>query len=241
MQIRLLGPIRAFIGGAEDALGGTKQRTMLAALVLANGRPVSDDRLRRLLWDEEPPSTVEAQIHTYASRLRKRLGRQVPLTRLSSAYRIDLAEAWCDHAEFLRLAGAGRDALDRGEPARAAAILRRALDVWSGQALADATECLVRYEQQVWEERRLAALDCRIEAELALGLHHRLVAELTELVAGHPYRESYRAQLMVALSRSARQGDAVTLFFEGRKMLMTELGADPSPVLVRAYQEVLSG
>lgn len=241
VQIRVLGPIRVLVDGVEDALGGTKQRTMLAALVLANGKPVSDGRLSRLLWDEDPPSTVEAQIHTYASRLRKRLGREVPLTRLSSAYRIEVSRVWCDHTEFLALAGAGHEALENGAPERAAKLLRPALDMWSGEPLSDATEHLMRLERQVWEERRLAALDARIEADLALGQHHLLIPELTELVAGQPYRETYRAQLMIALKRSARQADAMALFFEGRRMLMDELGVDPSPALVRAYEEVLAG
>ncbi|MGV9271664.1 AfsR/SARP family transcriptional regulator [Kitasatospora sp. NPDC003701] len=241
VRIRILGPIRAVIGGAEDALGGVKQRTMLAALLLANGRPLSDTQMTRLLWDWEPPSTVGAQIHTYASRLRKRLGVLVPITRLRSSYRIDMSHVWCDHVEFEALARAGQTALDGGQWARAAELFSRALDLWDGEALADGTKWLADTEGPAWEERRRAVHESRIEADLALGRHRELIAELTGLVAAYPLQERFRAHLMVALSRSARQAEAVSLFNEGRRLLVDELGVDPSPVLTNTYQEILTG
>ncbi|MGV9271187.1 AfsR/SARP family transcriptional regulator [Kitasatospora sp. NPDC003701] len=241
LRVRVLGPIRAIVGGAEETLGGTKQRTMLAALVLAKGRLLSDAQMSRLLWDCDPPNTAGAQIHTYASRLRKHLGPGVPIARVQSGYRIDMSQVHCDHVEFDELARAGRVALDGGQWARASELLGRALDLWDGDALADGTKWLAAIEGPVWEERRRAAHESRIEADLALGRHRELIAELSGLVAAFPFQERLRAQLMVALSRSARQAEAVSLFNDGRRLLVEELGIDPSPVLTNTYQEILRG
>lgn len=241
VRIRLLGPIRAFVGGREDTLGGVKQRTMLAALLLAGGRPLSDTQISRLLWDWDPPSTAGAQIHTYASRLRKRLGVTVPITRLRSGYRIDMSQVWCDQVEFEELARTGQGALDDEQWVQAAELFRRALDLWDGEALADGTKRLAETEGLAWGERRLAVHESRIEVDLALGRHRALIAELTGLMAAFPLRERFRAQLMIALARSARQAEAVRLFNEGRRLLVDELGVDPSPVLTDTYQEILTG
>ncbi|MYW05922.1 BTAD domain-containing putative transcriptional regulator [Streptomyces sp. SID3343] len=220
---------------------GTKQRTMPAALLPASERPLSDTRISRLLWDGDPPSTAGAQIHTYASRLRKRLGVTVPITRLRSGYRIDISQVWCDRVEFEEPARTSQATPDSGQWARAAELLRRALDLWAGEALADGTKRPAETEGLAWEERRLAVHESRIEVDLALGRNRALIAELIGLVAEFPLQERFRAQLMIALARSARQAGAVRLFNEGRRLLVDELGVDPSWILTDTYQERLTG
>ncbi|WP_035847805.1 AfsR/SARP family transcriptional regulator [Kitasatospora azatica] len=241
MEYRILGPVQIWAAGQEDALGGTKQRTTFAALVVAGGRAVSDEYLSRLLWDQSPPNTAAAQIHTYASRIRRRLDPHTPLLRSRAGYRLLAEEVPCDHVEFAHRTRDGLAALRAQEYARAAEQLTRALALWRGEALADTTEQLVEAERPSLEEARLEALEGRIEAELILGRHRQLIPELTRLVSRHPMRERFRALLMTALYRSERQAEAMSLFRDGRRILVDELGVEPGRLLVRTYEAILSG
>src|SRR5882724_6606466 len=198
MEIRILGPVGVWQDGAEVALAGAKQRTVLAALLLAEGRMVSDDRLSRLLWGWNPPATWSAQIYTYVSRLRQRLGHGLRVVRRNPGYVMQIGSTPVDLAEFERLAREGQEELALGRFEPAGQRLRAALDVWRGPALGAVTEFLSEVEAPRLEEARLTALESRVEVDLALGAHHRLVSELTHLVAGHPVRERFRAQLMTA-------------------------------------------
>ena len=240
-ELRVLGPVGAWRDGAELPLGGTKQRTVLAALLLAGGQVVSDDRLSRLLWDWDPPATRNAQIYTYVSRLRHQLGPGIRVLRRPPGYLMDIGDARFDGAEFERLSAQGRQALAAGDVARAGRLLQEALALWRGPGLGHVTEPLADAELPMMEEARLTALEHRVDAELALGEHQRLVAELTSLVAAHPLHERFRAQLMTALHRCDRQSDALAVYHEGRLLLAEELGVDPGPALAIAHQAVLSG
>ncbi len=241
MEFRILGPVRIWTADQEDALSGTKQRTTFAALVLADGRTLSDEHLSRLLWNTNPPSTAAAQIHTYASRIRRRLGPEVPLVRISSGYRLNASQISCDYTEFANRSQNGLRALRAQQYESACEQLRSALALWRGDALTDVTEELVAAERPQLEELRLEALEAWIEAELILGRHRQLVPELTRLVAGHPMRERFRALLMTALYRSERQAEAMSLYLDGRRLLAEELGVEPGRLLARTYQAVLSG
>jgi DNA-binding SARP family transcriptional activator len=241
MEFRILGPVRIRTAGQDDAVSGSKQRTMLAALLLANGRALSDEHLSRMLWDTNPPSTATAQIHTYASRIRHRIGVDIPLVRIRTGYQLLAQHVRYDYREFLRLSAEGRSALDAQEFERAADLLNEALALWQGEALADATEHLIMTERPRLEEFRLETLESRIEAELIIGRHRQLVSELTGLVAHHPLREQFRALLMTALYRSDRQADAMSVYLAGRRMLAEELGVEPGLLLARTYQAVLTG
>ncbi|WP_051796172.1 BTAD domain-containing putative transcriptional regulator [Streptomyces sp. NRRL S-87] len=239
MDLQLLGPVEASREGARVALSGTKMHTLLAALLLARGRVVPDTRLSRLLWGADPPATMSAQIYTYVSRLRKLLEPEVVLERRSPGYAIKTGDSRVDIVEYERLDRLGREALQEHRYAEAGTLLRDALDLWQGPMLVNVTEFLAEEEIPQWEEGRAATLENRIEADLALGRHQQIVAELTRLVADFPLRERMRAQLMTALYRCGRQADALHVFHEGRTVLADELGVDPGSGLKAAHQALL--
>jgi len=242
MTFQILGPVRLCTDGREDPLGGTKQRTVLASLLLAEGGLVTDRYVSRMLWDTEPPATAAAQILTYASRLRARLGSRGVLERSGRGYRLFVDPAEVDHREFERLTGVGFAAQRAADHERAALYLHAALAQWHGtEALVDVTDQLAESDGLLLEERRTAVLEARIGTDLILGRHRQVIPELAVLVARDPLRESFRALHMTALYRAARQADAIALYQEGRLLLDRELGVVPGPLLARTYQGVLSG
>ena len=240
LEFRLLGPVQVWIRGSEVRLGGSKQRTVLAALLLARGRVVTDAALSTALWGEDPPRTSSAQIYTYVSRLRRSLGETVDLVRSGQGYALRAPEAWLDLDEYLALTRRGRAALEQSRPDVASLHLEAALGLWRGAALGSGTEFLAETEVAALEESRLCTRELWMEAELSLGRSRELIAELTAMVAAHPLRERFRAQLMTALSRSHRRADALRVFFDGRDLLADELGVDPSPLLTELYEEILA-
>jgi DNA-binding SARP family transcriptional activator len=217
-------------------------RTMLASLLLSYGQVVSDFKLVQMLWGEEPPSTTQAQLHTYASRLRLLLGPEVRIARQPPGYRLTIAAEGpdVDLTEFERLASEGHLALAAGQMRAATGLLGAALTLWQGQPLAGVTEHLAAAEQPRLEEARLSALEDRIDADLALGSHDRLITELTSLVAAHPLRDRLRAQLMLGLYRSGRTPDALAAYQAFRRLLADELGLDPSAHLQHLHQSILA-
>jgi DNA-binding SARP family transcriptional activator len=218
-----------------------KPKTVLAALLLAGNRVVSDAHLREVTWGPTTPATVDQQLYTYVSRLRKLLSPGATILRHRPGYRLVLTDATLDHAEFERLAGLGYDALKARRHAAAAEHLAGALALWRGPALGGVTEHLARVELPRLEEARMAALEGRIAADLTLGRHDALVSELVGLVEAHPLRERLRAQLMTALYRVGRPADALTEYQRGREILAEELGIDPSSALNDVFQSILSG
>ncbi|MEU0772049.1 AfsR/SARP family transcriptional regulator [Streptomyces albogriseolus] len=241
MEFGILGPLRVRTDGREVPIPGRKQRTLLAALLLARGDVLSDERLTTLLWGQRPPATVSAQLYTYVSRLRQRLGPAVELVREPAGYRLGTGDAVFDAAEFHRLSRSGHTALREGCPDRAAQLLRAALGLWRGPSLGGVTDHLRDAETPQLDEARMAALESRLEAELALGEHRQLVAELTGLVAQYPLRERLRAQWMTALYRCERQAEALAVYHEGRRLLAEELGVDPGATLTATHRAMLNG
>ncbi|MFE9557704.1 BTAD domain-containing putative transcriptional regulator [Streptomyces sp. NPDC006692] len=241
MDFHLLGPVEARREDLRIALSGTKMHTLLAALLLARGRVVPDSRLSRLLWGANPPATMSAQIYTYVSRLRKLLEPEATLERRSPGYAIKTGDSLVDVVEYERFDRLGRQALQEHRYEDAGSLLRNALELWQGPMLVNVTEFLAEEEIPQWEEGRAATLENRMEADLALGRHHQIVAELTRLVADFPLRERMRAQLMTALYRCGRQADALHAFHEGRAVLAEELGVDPGTDLTDTHQAVLRG
>jgi DNA-binding SARP family transcriptional activator len=196
MKFRLLGPL-------EVALGGRKQRSLLAVLLLQANEVVSTERLIDELWGESPPSTVGKSVQVYVSRLRKQLGGDRLITR-APGYLLRVDPSELDVACFERLLAEAR----RLDPEPAAERLRKALDLWRGPALADLSyEPFAQSSIARLGELRLVALEQRIEAELAIGRHAELAGELDALVAQHPLRERLRGHLMLALYRSGRQAE----------------------------------
>jgi DNA-binding SARP family transcriptional activator len=239
MGFRVLGPIQVCRGGVWIPLGGTKQRTVLAALLLAGAAGVPNQRLERLLWGDHPPETAHAQIQTYIYKLRELLCPDAEVVRQGAGYMLGVPRDEFDLHEFERNSDRGRRALSVGDAQTAAGELRLALARWNGPALGDVTEFLRRAELPRLEELRLAALEDRIDADLALGQEKELVPELTGLVAEHPLRERMRGSLMLALHRSGRQADALAVYREGRRILVEEAGLEPGNQLRGIHEAIL--
>ena len=224
----LLGPLEVRSDGRTIVVGRGKQRALLAVLALNAGRVVSAERLIDELWGDEPPATAATAVQVYVSRLRKTLGDRAIETR-DPGY---LVEGDVDVRRFDELVSEAQ----RSDPPRAAELLREALALWRGAALAD---CELPLEAARLEEQRVAAIEQRIEADLASGRSSELVGELESLVAEHPLREPFRAELMLALYRAGRQAEALEAYRSARDTLLDELGIEPSPRLKQLEQAIL--
>ncbi|MGN6169153.1 MAG: AfsR/SARP family transcriptional regulator, partial [Solirubrobacteraceae bacterium] len=240
MRFAILGPFEvADDEGRELTLGGRKQRSVLAILLLHAGEVVSSDRLIDALWGESTPATAAKTVRVYVSNLRKALGGGVLLTR-AGGYVLQVTAAEVDSRQFEALAAEGRSALQTGDFHRAAGVLREALGLWRGPALADfGYESFAQAEVARLQESRLAVLEDRIDADLALGLHTALVGELEALAREHPLRERLVGQLMLALYRSGRQADALEIYRRTRTHLANELGLEPGPALKVLQGQIL--
>lgn len=210
MNFRVLGSLEVCDDdGREIALGVGRQRALLAVLLLHANEVVSVDRLIDDLWGELPPVTAAKIVQNHVSQLRRALGEERLVTR-AHGYLLATADGDLDLDRFEALVGEGERALEAGDPRRASETLERALDLWRGPPLDGfAYETFAQAPVARLEERRLTALEERIEADLALGRHRELVGELEQLVAEHPLRERLRGQLMLVLYRSGRQADAL--------------------------------
>ncbi len=228
MEYALLGPLEVRSDGRTIAVGRGKQRALLAVLALNAGRVVPAERLIDELWGDEPPATAATALQVYVSRLRKSLGEGAIETR-EPGY---LVEGQVDVSSFETLVSKAR----QSEPAQAAELLAEALGLWRGAPLAD---CELPLEAARLEEQHVSAIEQRIEADLANGRSSELVAELESLVAEHPLREPFRAQLMLALYRAGRQAEALDAYRAARATLLDELGIEPSPRLQGLEQAIL--
>jgi DNA-binding SARP family transcriptional activator len=236
MDIRILGPLEVARDGQALGLGGSKERMLLAALLLHANEVVSTDSLVEQLWGGDPPPSAAKALQVYVSRLRKTLGADVIATR-APGYVVRVEPDELDLHRFERLVERSRQA----DPEDASAILREALALWRGAPLADfAYEAFAQAEITRLEELRFAALEQRIDADLALERHQQLVAELERLLADHPLRERLRGQLMLALYRSGRQAEALDAYQQGRRLLDDELGLEPSESLKDLQRAILA-
>jgi predicted ATPase/DNA-binding SARP family transcriptional activator len=240
MRFGILGPldIRTEDGSPLDP-GGPRPRALLALLLLEAGRTVSTERLTDGLYGATPPAGALNALQSQVSRLRRRLGPHAEVEATSTGYRIAVSPEAVDAHRFERLAGEGRTALTRGDHTGAAATLREALALWRGPALSDLPHAHAQVTRL--HELRLAAVQDRVDAELALGGGPELVPELRELITVHPLSERLYGQLMRALNASGRPAEALTAYEELRSTLADELGADPSPELSALHLELLKG
>ena len=228
---RILGPFEVLADGNTVKLGGRKPAELLALLVLHANEVVSTDRLVEELWGGDPPRTARKTLQVHVSRLRRELGDGVPATGLDG-YLLPLEHGQLDSHVFQDLVDRGRDELQGGRPAEAAQVLRDALALWRGPALAGMNdEPFTRTVTNMLEDLRLAALELRVDADLALHRHASVIGELDALVAEHPFREGFRRQLMLALYRSGRQAEALAAYRSARRTLVDELGVEPGPEL----------
>ena len=235
----VFGPVEALVDGRSLPLGGRRQRTLLAILLVERGRVVSTDRLAAALWEERPPTGAATTIRSYVSRLRSAIGPDVVRSR-PNGYLLELDPEQLDVHRFEELLQQGETALRRGAAGLGAERLGEALALWRGQALADTdSSTSLDLEARRLDALRLVALEHRIEAELELGRHVELVPELERLVAAEPLRERPWAQLVLALYRSGRQAEALEAYRRVRATLVDELGIEPGDELKQLERAVL--
>jgi DNA-binding SARP family transcriptional activator len=235
MEFRILGPLEVVDDGRPVPLDRRLSRALLAYLLLHANEPVSGERLVDQLWGETPPKTAVASLQNYVSRLRKSIGAD-KLRLEPAGYVLHVDPERFDLARFDRLTteAHGAPAKDRAE------LLREALALWRGEPLEDlAFEEFAQAEIGQLRERRLAAIEGRIDAELELGRGAELVDELEGLISANVLRERFRAQLMLALYRAGRQADALDAYRDARRMLQDELGLDTSDELRTLERRIL--
>jgi predicted ATPase/DNA-binding SARP family transcriptional activator len=222
-EFRLLGPLEVVSDGAMLPVGGPRQRALLAFLLLHANQVVKRERLVDALWGDDPPETAPNALQVAVHGLRKLLGAN-RIETVGDGYRLLVQPGELDLARFLELA--------EREPAAA-------LELWRGPPLAGVDAPFATAEAARLEEVRLAAVESRVERELAAGGHDLLVPELERLIAEHPFRERLRGQLMLALYRAGRQAEALDAYQAARRVLVEELGIEPGPDLQQLEQAIL--
>jgi DNA-binding SARP family transcriptional activator/tetratricopeptide (TPR) repeat protein len=246
MEYRVLGPVAVAAGAGEVVLGGVRQRSVIAMLVLAGGAPVSVDALVNGVWGEQQPANPARSLQVYVSNLRRaartasRSSSTNPIASTGRAYALDDPDAEIDVRRFEELIRAGRAAATGGEPVVASRLLADALDLWRGAALVDvADQPFAGPAVARLEGLRLSALEDRIAVDLELGRHGAVIVELEALIDEHRYRERLHALLMQALYRNGRQADALGVYQALRRNLIEAFGIEPGAELVELERLVL--
>ncbi|WP_438296171.1 AfsR/SARP family transcriptional regulator [Streptomyces sp. HUAS TT7] len=239
-RFNVLGPLEGWADGKRLRLGGAIHERVLAGLLLEAGRTVPVTRLVEAAWNDDPPATAAHQVRKAVAELRRRIpdGGDVVVTD-GPGYRVVLGEGQLDLTEFTAGVRRAGHATEEGRPGRAADELRRALDLWRGPALSGTGSDLLASVATTLEERRVAAAEQLAELRLAAGETGDLVADLRDLVAQHPLRETLRGHLMLALYRGGRQAEALEEYGKVRDLLVEELGIDPSSRLSGLYEAIL--
>jgi DNA-binding SARP family transcriptional activator len=241
----VLGPLEVRLDDAEVRVGGPRQRALLGLLLCHANRVVSRDQLIEELLGDQPPAAADRMLRVQVSRLRKALGDgngngEPRLLARPPGYLLRVEDGELDLHAFEQQVAAGRQALEDGDPARAAGLLQEAEALWRGRPLADLEfESIARLEVRRLETLRLQVVEDRIDAELAAGRHAPVCPELEQLVAEHPMRERLRGQLMIALYRCGRQADALETYRAGRSLLVEELAVELGPQLRKLQLAVL--
>ncbi len=237
MRFEVLGPLEVSAGAERIGLGGPKQRSVLASLLVRPNQVVPADDLIDQLWGEDPPDTARKTLQSYVTHLRRALGPDRIEWR-APGYVLHLDPQELDAARFESLVQEAK--ATNQHPDRSAALYRRALELWRGPAFAGlAGDGTLAAETHRLEELRSEALEGRIAADLEAGRHGELIPELTALTSEQPLRERLCAQLMVALYRSGRQADASAAYHRAREVLAEELGLDPSEELQGLHERIL--
>jgi DNA-binding SARP family transcriptional activator/tetratricopeptide (TPR) repeat protein len=246
VRYAILGPIELCDGKRTVTVGGPRQLALLALLLVNANRALSDDRLIDTLWHDLGPSGALKRLQAAILRLRRSLDPdgvqpEPVLRRVAGGYLLAVAPGELDADVFQARIGEARRALEAGEAALARDVLCDALGMWRGPALAEVAYVeFAQPEIRRLEELRLTALEARVDCELRLGEHGGLISELAALVAAHPGRERLAAQLMLAMYRCGRQGEALEVYARTRAILLTELGLEPGPALQTLQAEILA-
>ncbi|MEV0481010.1 BTAD domain-containing putative transcriptional regulator [Streptomyces sp. NPDC050508] len=244
LRFSVLGPVRAWRGTAEIELGPPQQRAVLAVLLLAEGSQVLASGLVDAVWGTSAPASALGILRTYVHGLRKALEpagdtAASVIRSTGDGYQLRLTEGELDLTVFRELLARAERARRAGDGKAVVEHLRDALGLWRGTALAGVRGEYAQTQRQRLGELRLSAEAARVTAELDLGAHTEAAAELTGLIAEHPFDERFRELLMLALYRSGRQAAALATYREAQTLLMGELGVDPGPALQAMYQRVL--
>ncbi|MFC7305456.1 BTAD domain-containing putative transcriptional regulator [Streptomyces monticola] len=243
ITVSLLGPVTAATGGGGLAICGERQRRLLASLALSLGEVVPVERLVKDIWGDEPPRTASGQLQTAMWRLRRALepadADRTAFVTYPAGYQLDRSACTSDVAEFRTKAAEAKELHREGLREPAVERWEEALALWRGPALADVSGSALRARATRLEEERLAALEQRISLEVELGRHARVIGELSDLVAQHPFRESLHAELMLALYQAGRQAEALAAFRRVRALLDQELGISPGARLVELERAIL--
>ncbi len=241
MEFKLLGTIEVSADGVVVPLGGPKQRAVLADLVLHAGHAVTTAQLIDDVWGDRVPRSATHTVETYVSRIRQILVGRATLLTTPSGYKLDVSPGDVDVHRFRDLVGQGGAALEHGDAAKTVIFMASAIVLWRGPALADVRDApFATLAAGGLEDERLTAVEKLTEARLRLGQHRELVPELEALVAQSPYRESFHAQLMLALYRSGRQAEALAAFRRARERLAGELGIEPGRELRALERAILT-
>jgi DNA-binding SARP family transcriptional activator/class 3 adenylate cyclase len=235
LDFRLLGPLEVVDGEARLPLTGRNQRAVLALLLLHAGHPLSTERIVDELWGEAPPKTATASVQNTISQLRRLLGAERLVTR-PAGYVLVVGDGESDLARFEGLVARSRAV----EPEERTTLLAEALGLWRGDPLADLEhETFAQEEIRRMEELRQAAVEERLDAEIACGRHREAIAELESVISRNPLRERPRAMHMLALYRAGRQAEALQAYQDARRVLVEELGIEPGPELQELHAAVL--
>jgi predicted ATPase/DNA-binding SARP family transcriptional activator len=241
IDVRLLGPLEVEVSGERVRFEGVEQRKLFVLLALRAPEAVSADELVEALWGPEPPAGALHALQKDVSRLRSRLGEGLPVLQQPTGYALGIDPGAIDFRRFEVLLERARVALGSGDPERAGEVLRAALALWRGEALADHLfDEFAQHEIARLEEMRMEAIEERLAAELASGRDADIVGELSALVAENPLRERLRGQLMLALYRAGRQAEALETMRTGRRLLVDQLGIEPGPELRRLERMILA-
>jgi WD40 repeat protein/serine/threonine protein kinase len=238
VEYRALGPLSAVVEGQERPLGGPRQRLVLAVLLARANQTVPQDALIDAVWSGQPPEAARSTLHVYISTLRRELGAE-QIVRAGDGYLVNVDARSFDVLLFEQLLDQARRQLS-ADPAAARYALVQALELWRGSAYGDLGNAPALASEVIrLNDLRLAAVEHRIDADLAIGNHAQVIGELETLTRDHPVRERFRAQQMLALYRSGRQVEALTVFQQTRAYLNDELGIDPSSEMRDLQQRIL--
>ncbi|MEU6716875.1 BTAD domain-containing putative transcriptional regulator [Nonomuraea sp. NPDC046802] len=247
LRFAVLGPVRAWRDGQELDLGTPLQRSIIGMLLLREGHAVTPNEMIDAVWGEEAPPRALGALRTYVSRLRTVLEPDRParsrpelLTSIGRGYALRLPEDSLDLGRFERGINGAESARKAGRLAESARALRGALSLFEGEPLAGTVGPYAEHQRDRLIERRISVVETLMDVDLELGNHAKVVSELVALTADHPLRERLRAQLMLALYRCGRQGDALNVFTETREALIDELGIEPGPELTALHQRILA-
>lgn len=243
LEFSLLGPMLVRRGDEVLSVPAGKQRALLAALLLSNGRVVPAADLIEVLWGSAPPPSARAALHNYVKRLRKILGdgSHRVISTHPPGYRISVPPEAVDVHRFGELTQSARVNARGGAWAASAQRLQEALSWWRGQPLADVeSEVLAAREMPRLAEMRLQAVEARIEADLHLARAAEVIPELQNLAGAHPLREHIHALLMLALYQAGQQAGAHAAYRTARDALIDELGVEPGEELRKLQQQILN-